>query len=193
MFNLIRHLKRAFLDILGDIKVYRYPCFVVYDPSTFLVKGHHTREAMELLEPGDIVLRKYVHYLDGYFIPGEFSHASVYVGDGMIVHAISEDVSYIDVIDFLRCDGFCILRPKVRSLAGPAVKRAKELVGKHYDFDFVDGNDEYYCHELAVECYRSMGLEKKETRILGFRVKPRYLSTTFTESGKFDEIMRMLP
>lgn len=65
---------------------------------------------MAEVRPGDILLRRYDNYLDGYFIPGRFSHSGVYIGDGLIVHAMSSGVQKIDIIDFLRCDGFAILR-----------------------------------------------------------------------------------
>lgn len=182
-------IKRYLLDILGDIKVYCFPFFMVYDPSTFRVKGYHTRQALNVLEPGDIILRKYVHYLDGFFIPGEYSHTGVYVGDGKVVHAISENVQYIDVIDFLRCDGFCIMRCKDRNAAKEAVEIAKSLIDAPYDFDFRDNNGRYYCHELGVVCYKSLNLQKKKAVIMGIDCGERYLSSTFTESEHFEKVL----
>ncbi len=186
-------IKQVMLDVLGDIKVYRFPFFMVYDPSTFLIKGHHTRKAMILLQPGDLILRKYVHYLDGFFIPGEYSHTGVYIGDGMMIHAVSENVGYIDVIDFLRCDAFCILRCKENELAQEAVKKAKSAVGLKYDFDFEDDNNKFYCHELGVYCYSKLNLEKKQAKIMGINCGMRYLSTTFTESEHFEKVLEIRP
>jgi uncharacterized protein YycO len=136
--NIFKKIKHGFLNILGDIKVYRFPMFIVYDPTTYFIKGYHTRQAMDIIEPGDIVMRGYKSYLDGFFIPGTFSHSSVYVGDGKIVHAIAEGVQKIDIIDFLRCDRFCIMRPKNRELASKAVERANAFIGTPYDFDFIE-------------------------------------------------------
>ena len=72
--DFLHKLKIIFLTILGDIKMFKFPFFLVYDPSSFAVKGYHTRLAMEMLKPGDIVLRRYRMYLDGVFIPGKYSH-----------------------------------------------------------------------------------------------------------------------
>ena len=69
-----------FLTIFGDIKIFRFPFFLVYDPGSYQVKGDDVRALLGVLQPGDILLRGYTHYLDGKFIPGKFSHAGLYCG-----------------------------------------------------------------------------------------------------------------
>lgn len=66
-----------------------------------------------MLEPGDVILRGFDNYLDGYFIddPHGYSHGAIYVGKEKIIHAVVEGVSEINVLDFMRCDRICILRP----------------------------------------------------------------------------------
>ncbi len=187
--KLIGKIWQGFLTILGDVKVFPFPMFVVYDPSSYRVKGYHTREAIKCLRPGDVVVRRYCNYLDGWFIPGKYSHSGIYVGDGTIVHAIAEDVQRIDVIDFLRCDGFCILRQNSANASLKAVEMAETLVGSHYDFSFRDDNGAYYCHELVAVCYASLGIQKKDARILGIKVKPRYLASSFIEDPHFVKIL----
>ena len=189
---MLKAIKRWFLTIFGDIKVYRFPMFILYAPDTFRVKGNDTRKALELLKPGDIVLRKYVHYLDGYFIPGKYSHSSLYVGDGKIVHAVADGVELIDAIDFLRCDGFCILRQDDEAEAEQAVAFAKAQEEKKakYDFDFVSGNGSFYCHELVAAAYSDLGIEKKGVTMFKlFRIQPRFLAESFLENGKFRTVM----
>lgn len=187
--KILHRIWRVFLTILGDIKVYPFPMFIVYDPSSFRVKGRHTREAINVLKPGDVLVRKYKCYLDGWFIPGEYSHSAIYVGDGVIVHAVAEDVQEIDVIDFLRCDGFCILRQGDERIASDAAEMARSLVGAHYDFSFRDDNGDYYCHEMTAVCYAEMQIEKKPARILGIPVRPRYLASSFLEDPRFEKIL----
>ena len=191
--EMLKRLKRILLDILGDIKIYRYPFFMIYDPTTFRIKGHHTRQAMDLIEPGCIIMRKYVNYADGFFIPGKFSHSGIYVGEGKVVHAVSGGVEFIDIIDFLRCDGFGILMPKDKEAAARAVERAVNWIGTPYDFDFTDGDDAFYCHELTARCYGEFHLKKHEIRILGFRLKPRYTCDSFLECTEFDPILENIP
>ena len=191
MKNLFHKLKVFFLTVLGDIKIFKFPFFLIYDPSSFRVKGFHTRQAMKLLQPGDIILRRYRCYLDGLFIPGKYSHSGIYAGNGEIIHAVAEGVSKIDVIDFLRCDGFCILRQNDIDLAHLAVQYAESIVGKkgQYDFDFIDDNDSWYCHELSALAYPTCHIEKKEARILGIKVAPRYLASSFLENENFFKVL----
>ena len=191
--SIFKKIKHGFLNILGDIKVYPFPMFIVYDPTTFAVKGYHTRQAMDIIEPGCILLRRYSCYADGFFIPGKFSHSAIYVGDGKVIHAIAEGVEEIDIIDFLRCDGFCILRPRDAEMAEKAVARAKDEMGTPYDFDFADGAQAFYCHELTATCFTEYGIQKKDVRILGIKVKPRYTCDSFLTNGNFEKILEIVP
>lgn len=133
-----------FLTRFGDIKVFRWPMFLVYDPGSYKVKGEQMREAMKAIRPGDILLRRYDNYLDGYFIPGYFSHVGLYLGEvtaahralvppGMrdtlalgeqvVMHALAEGVLIEDFLNFCRCDGLLVLRPPKalrRSWSGPS-------------------------------------------------------------------------
>jgi hypothetical protein len=70
----------GFIKIFGDLKIFPAPLFIVYDPGSYRVKGAHMREVMKVIEPGDILVRGYVSYLDSYFIPGYFSHVGLYLG-----------------------------------------------------------------------------------------------------------------
>jgi cell wall-associated NlpC family hydrolase len=76
----MKTLSEWFLTVFGDIKVFRFPFFLVYDPGSYQVKGDDVRALIEVLQPGDILLRAYTNYLDGKFIPGKFSHAGIYCG-----------------------------------------------------------------------------------------------------------------
>jgi non-ribosomal peptide synthetase component E (peptide arylation enzyme) len=74
--------------MLGDIKVYSFPMWMVYAPQGYLIKGEETEEIMKIIKPGDILLRGYNDYLDGKVIKGyykqsthqaaSFSHAGFY-------------------------------------------------------------------------------------------------------------------
>lgn len=71
----------AFVRFFGDLKLFWVPPVIVWDPSSYRVKGKDTREVMGLIEPGDILVRRYVRYVDGWVIPGYFSHAGLYLGE----------------------------------------------------------------------------------------------------------------
>ena len=70
----------GFIKFFGDLKIFPAPMFIVYDPGSYRVKGAHMREVMKVVEPGDLLVRGYVSYLDSYFIPGYFSHVGLYLG-----------------------------------------------------------------------------------------------------------------
>jgi hypothetical protein len=121
-----------FLAIFGDIKVYKRPLFLVYDPGSYLVKGEDIRQLIRQIKPGDILVRKYKNYLDDFFIPGYFSHVGLYLGpvnkedvdqvplergkkqfqsgDQMVVHALAEGLLIEDLLNFCRTDYLAVLR-----------------------------------------------------------------------------------
>jgi hypothetical protein len=133
-----KDLIAKFLTVFGDLKVFKFPLFFLYDPGSYLVKGEDMREVIKTVEPGDILLRGYGNYLDGYFIPGYFSHVGLYLGqvdaaaldsiwssdyapldqvkslvksgDQMVIHAMAEGVFMEDLLNFCRCDYMAILR-----------------------------------------------------------------------------------
>jgi hypothetical protein len=120
------------MHIFSDIKLYPWPLFIVYDPGSYLVKGRDARQAIDTVKPGDILLRRYRRYVDGYFIPGYFSHAALYIGPvgdddinlvqgksgkqrfrsgrQMVIHALAQGVLMEDLLSFCRCDQMAILR-----------------------------------------------------------------------------------
>lgn len=202
---LSRSLKVAFLRVFGRIKVYRWPMFVVYDPKGYDVKAVDIRKAMNLVRKGDVLVRRYRNYLDGYFIPGRFSHSGIYVGDGtgIIVHAMSDGVQKIDILDFLRCDGFAILRPVEKAgtdmelLVGKAASIAKSYVGNSYDFDFVieDGprkrSEPVYCHELVRKCYPDLDVPLIKPSLWNGMItwgRETYLAQSFFDSPDFEVV-----
>lgn len=124
-------LRDRLLTILGDLKVFRWPMWLVYDPGSYRVKGRDARELIELVRPGDVLVRGFDAYLDGKLIPGTFSHAGLFLGrtteadvasapphhrsrlvagPQTVIHAIAEGVRTEDVLDFCRCDRLVVLR-----------------------------------------------------------------------------------
>jgi uncharacterized protein YycO len=187
-----------FLDIFGDIKIFKFPLWVVYDPDDYEVDGVATEKALKTLKRGDIIFRGYNRYLDGKFISSKrkYSHGAIYVGDGKIIHAISKGCSYINAIDFMRCDRICILRPK-RGITA-ALKLAKSFVKNNipYDFGFSRGVSSLYCFELCAECYPKLEIIKKYPSALFGLIKKRdgvYLSDSFFESKDFDVVFEHNP
>ena len=190
----MRNIKAFLLKILGDVKVFRFPCWIVYDPDTFGMTGTMIRDVLNLIRPGDVILRGYRHYLDGYFIPGEYSHSGIYIGDNMIVHAVAEGVSKIDILEFLMCDVCCVMRPISKDAANHAVDKVQSYIGTEYDFDFSKGDKALYCHELtAISFYPLVSVERYIPKVLGGLIKGKYkvfLAQSFTDSPNFEMVYK---
>ena len=188
----MKKLKKILLTIFGDIKVFRWPLWIVYDPDMYGMTGSKIRAVLDLIKPGDIVLRGYRHYADGYFIPGKYSHSGIYVGNNMVVHAVAEGVSKIDILEFLMCDMCCVLRPKSAIAAESAVQKSIGHIGTEYDFDFSKGNESLYCHELtAISFLPYVRVERFIPKILGGLIRGHhkvFLAQSFLESKEFDMV-----
>jgi len=186
-------MKRIFLTILGDIKFQYWPPFLYYEKGDYYkASGIDTRDAMDIIQAGDIILRGYNHYLDGVFIPGEYSHTGVYVGNGKMIHSIAEGVSEINIIQFLRCDRFMILRPKFGQ--EKAIKRLWKWIGIDYDFEFKSGNSALYCHELGAEAYKELNVERKTPYLWKFKfnkMEKTYLAESFIENHNFIKVLEV--
>jgi len=148
-----------FLKRFAHFKVFKYPFFVVYDPGSYLIKGSDYYIVKDLIKPGDILLRGYDNYLDGYFIPGTYSHAAMCIDKEKIIHSMTPNVQYIDLCTFMRCDKIAIIRPLLDVYKrATAVKRAVKQLGSPYDYDFIfeeGGNNKRYfsCSELIYHAY----------------------------------------
>jgi len=166
--KILNSMYRNFLKIFGDIKIFPWPMFIIYNPEGYGVKGEEVRDIINQIQPGDILIRGYKRYLDGYFIPGFFSHAAIVVNDNMIIHSMAEGVFKQDIINFCRCDYMAILRFKkgIEVDTQQFCKNAENLLGAKYDFEFEDGDDEYYCTELVYQvCQPYLKLQQKEIKM----------------------------
>lgn len=179
--KLSEKIYNGFLKIFGDIKVFRFPMFIIYDPGSYKIKGEDIRQVINLIKPGDILIRGYINYLDGYFIPGFFSHAGLYLGEvvdndsstlkpeqkkyfrtgeQMVIHSMAEGVFMEDIINFCRCDYMVILRRNSEvenSITTFNNSCALCYLGKNYDFKFdFSNNSKLSCTELVYECFKDI-------------------------------------
>ena len=72
--SMIKKIWKKLLTIFGDIKVYKYPFFLIYQPKGYRVTGYEIEKILNVIKPGDILVRGYYDYLDGKFIPGELKN-----------------------------------------------------------------------------------------------------------------------
>ncbi len=165
---------------------------LVYQPKSFRIKGAHTRDIMKKIRPGDVLMRGYVNYLDGYFIPkgkSKCSHSGLYIGDGKVVHAIAEGLLIHDIIDFCRTDRIVVLRPEDGQEWAIEHAIKCEDADIEYDFNFTPDEGKYYCHEFTASCFPNFEIEMLSQKILGLiPAKAVYLSDSFYLNEHFKEI-----
>ena len=157
------------LTVFGDI-------YCAFDLPK--VKAKQIREAIDIIQPGDIILRRYIYYLDGYFIKKyKYTHSGMLITKETIVHSIAEGVEYIDTIDFIKdCDGFMILRPGYKE--GDieiVIDKSISLIGVPYDFSFKTGTEALYCHEATNEALKAVKLDVQSIEIKFWLVKKRVI------------------
>jgi len=157
--DLINSIYKKCVAVFGDIKCFPYPLYLVYDPTDYFVTTEDYEFFSSNLIKGDIILRTYDHYLDSSIIPGFYSHAALYIGDGELVHSCGHTgVSKISPFEFAKCDGLAIVRPKVGYAAiNRACKYVLNQLGKQYDYWFNYDNEETYCcTELIYWAYENI-------------------------------------
>ncbi|HBS26251.1 MAG TPA: hypothetical protein DD827_03820 [Gammaproteobacteria bacterium] len=179
--NLVTYLRNGFLKFFGDIKIFKFPFFLLYDPGSYKVKGSEVRFVIDSLQKGDILVRGYSNYLDGVFIPGFFSHTGLYLGQTRetdlmlpdvikekfyegkqaVIHAMAEGVFMEDILTFCKCDYLVVLRRNAKTEPNFDLDKSFDVVynkalknlGKGYDFQF-DFSDigNLSCTELVYVC-----------------------------------------
>jgi len=159
--SLLYRLQKKFFTFLGDIKVFgwKHPLWFEINAHGYKLKGEHYRKLQKLLQPGDILVRRFEGYLSSYMLPGWWNHAGIYIGGKKeeVIHAISEGVQQEDVLNFMRTDHMIVLRVResTKETQSKCIKRAKEIVGKPYDFAFDFTNaSRFSCTELAIYCHQ---------------------------------------
>jgi len=123
--------------------------FIMYKPDVHRVKGEDVRKIFEVIQPGDILLRKFDQYLNTIFDGSFWAHAGIYVGDNQVVHSVSDGCKKEDILNFCRADAIAILRRKDGVTS--QITKGLMLTEMHipYDYDFNSANDDYYCTELV--------------------------------------------
>lgn len=200
------------LGVLADIKVDNNPwkfLFFSWRPKEHLFKDssatfHEYTDFVKMVTegkilPGDIFFSSHNGYMSSFTIPGDFSHAGMYVGktengDYQVVHAMAGGVIEQSIFQATRTDMFIMIRPKNLSLQQiqEAVKRAKSFIGRPYDYIFefksdLSGNKNMCCTETVYKAYepfaKSFNLNLKERFILNhFKKVPTIVCDDFFDA-----------
>jgi uncharacterized protein YycO len=126
----------------------------------YTIRGEVKRRVNDEMLPGDIILRSNDRYLTSRLVPGSYSHVGIYVGNNRVIHSVGYyGVRREDVLDYLRCDKFIVLRMFARNdeQMQEVCKRATDQLGKGYDYDFdFKDSGRYSCIELVYYCYKGI-------------------------------------
>lgn len=161
-------IQKALFTFIGDIRWHGFlhPMWFTINGKTSRLKGRHYRIVEQLIQPGDVLIRRFEGYVDKFLLPGFWNHAGVYVGeideqDFQVVHAISDGVVVDDLIDFMRTDHLVVLRAPEK-YRNDAIERVKTTIGSDYDFAFEFGDSlRFSCTELVSHCYPGIITGKK--------------------------------
>jgi hypothetical protein len=188
LINVIKAVKNKFLDflyyaraeiltILGDIKYFRFPFFIVYDPNSFKIKGHQYYSIAKHIKEGDVLLRRYDSYIDRFFIPGWWNHAGIYKGgeNYEVVHAIAEGVKIETLFDFCKTDHIILLRPKFKVDYIEFSKKIVSLMERNTQYDFAFNFEDptnLSCTEVIYYFYKNHDSGIELSTVLGKKVLP---------------------
>lgn len=148
-------LIKSIVNVFGNIQFFPQPFFcLLWGNSHYKVKGPEMRKVIDELQEGDIIMRRYDRYVSGWFIPGFWTHTGIVVSEKTIIHAMTKGVIEEDVMTYLRADHIEVLRVSNKKFISNAISKAKDSLGKEYDFLFDSTDDErMYCTELVKVCY----------------------------------------
>lgn len=158
MRKLTYQIARSVFSFFSNIRWSVYPMWFMYSAEGYRIRGTDIDRCVRMLRSGDILLRGYDKYPASVLI-GHWSHVGVYVGEGVVIHAIGSGVVQEHILDFMRTDRVCILRTELSdSDIGSVVASAKRLVGTPYDFlfSFSDGR-EVSCTEFLYKLMSPYG------------------------------------
>lgn len=183
----------SLLSFIFNTKYSKYPMFLQYVDYTHRINGEDYFKARKVLEEGDILLRGHDNYLSKFIIPGEYSHSGIYHGNDIVIHStVEKGVHESNLVDFMRCDRFMALRPCQGQI--PIMVEAHKYIGKRYDNELEDNDDEYYCHEFVATVLNNcnFGIEKVHASTLfGLIRKDIYCASSFVDNCHFDKIMEL--
>lgn len=154
--GLFYDIKKAFISWVADIRIY---CggIVLFGESHYKIKGPHMREIINIIQPGDLILRRFNHYLGSLAIPGYWSHSAIYVGDEHdIIHMLGTGITREDILTFMRCDDIVVLRCPDAALVSGAIRESERLMVNmvEYDYNFnTSCSEKFYCTEFCNYVY----------------------------------------
>jgi hypothetical protein len=151
----LRKIKKWLIKNIADIRLYKGG-IILFGDSHYRMKGPDVRDIINALQPGDVLLRRYDHYLGSHLTPGYYSHAAIYVGQDEVAHMLADGICKEDILTFCRTDAVAVLRCMSPGMAEAAVIEANYWLAKgvDYDYEFEAEDEEFYCTEFVWVCFQ---------------------------------------
>lgn len=113
-------------------------------------------KAMATMKPGSVILTITEGELSNLFIPGEWKHSALYIGNERCIECVGKGVVENSVYDMLsNKKQFCVLEPMfadgLEMLS--ACEVATTMIGMPYDYTFTPNAEAFYCSELIWYAY----------------------------------------
>ena len=174
-------MKELFIAVLysflSKLKItWAFP-FITYAMPTYKVTGEETQKILDLVEPGDIILRGYYGYCNKLVLNGTiFTHVGLIIDKKNLIHAFAPEVRLESIIHFCRTDYITVVRPLINyenreEIIKLAIERAHEYLGTLYDFQYNFDNDgNVCCTELVANCYKEyrdeLGMKLEKFKVI---------------------------
>ena len=118
---------------------------------------------------------------------------SIYKGNDVVIHSTVENgVHESNLVDFMRCDRFMALRPSL--CQNLIIENAQKYIGKKYDNELEDNDDEYYCHEFVAAVLKDCSLEINKihaSTLFGLISKDIYCAQSFLNNTIFNKVVEI--
>lgn len=144
------NIKSKIIYFFAHIRFYWLGFMLFGDPGP-KIKGPDMRSILDVLQPGDVLLRRFSNTLGSILTPGYFSHAAFYYGDNKVIHMLGEGIVEQDILTFMCCDDVVVLRPPSEKILLAREKSQfylKENIEYDYHFDKVS-KKRFYCTEFV--------------------------------------------
>lgn len=121
--------------------------------------------AKKVLRRGDLLLVGQLKRISRYLISGPVTHATLYIGNNEIIHAVSDGVEIINLKDiFAEYDTMIILRPEIDPnkkdrVVDRTIEYATSQIDKPFNFFFEKGKRQFCCTQLVNESFKQANFE----------------------------------
>jgi len=147
------------------------------------------RQALAIMQPGDVIITRHDFVASNLFLPGYWPHAALYIGTeaqrqqlGVVLNdeianrwvgeirtleAKKDGVLFRPLSETLQVDEFVVLRPNIDDTEmGKALQRVSRHEGKGYNFDFdFFRSDQLVCTEVIYRAFDGLNTRDQDASI----------------------------